>query len=142
MATSDLTLVDGEEVKAVMRGELFAVSHNPLLNLYLRIIAFLCLLFGWRRTAQITVTNKRLVAESKDRVFWIFPMRAAFRTLLPQAVASVQYAYEATCCCCLCRKYTVTVTQNDGTSFGFVIKGGARVATDFCNLIVNVMTRR
>lgn len=141
MATSDLMLVEGEEVKAVMRGELFTVSTNPLLNIYLKIIAFLCLIIGWRRTAQITVTNKRLVSESKDRILWIFPTRAAFRTLLPQAVASVQYAYEATFCCCLCRKYTVTVTQNDGTSFGFVIKGGARVATDFSNLIVNVMTR-
>ncbi len=141
MATSDLKLIDGEEVKAVMRASIFTRVENPLLNLWLKIVVLLLLLVGYRRTAQITVTNKRLVCESKERILWVFPTAATFRTLLPQGVASVQYAYEATCCWCLCRKYTVSVTQADGTTFGFLIRGGAKVATDFCNLIVNVMTR-
>lgn len=141
MATSDLKLVDGEEVKAVVRAELFTTSKNPFLNILLKIVAFICLVFGVRNTAQLTVTNKRLVCESKNRILWIFPTSATFRTLLPQGVTSVQYAYEATFCCCLCRKYTVSITQVDGTTFGFLIKGGASTATDLCNLIINVMSR-
>lgn len=141
MATSDLKLIDGEEVKAVVRAALFTTSKNPILNILLKIVAFIYLILGVRCTAQITVTNKRLVCESKKRIFWIFPTSATFRTLLPQGVTSVQYAYEATFCCCLCRKCTVTITQVDGTMFGFLIKGGVKTATDLCNLIVDVMSR-
>ena len=54
-------------------------------------------------------------------------------------MSSVEYAFAAVCVCGLCRKYVLTVTQNSGESFGFVIQGGEAEASSIANTIVQNM---
>ena len=67
------------------------------------------------------------------------PTAAAFKSIPYIGVASVEYAFSAMCICGLCRKYMLTVTQNSGESFGFVIKGNEATASAIANSIIQNM---
>lgn len=133
---SSLVLTEGEEVQAVLEGELFATSTNLIFNAIAKIIQGIMAVFGTRRTAQLVVTNKRITLEIKGFTCWCLPASAVFKSIPYHGVASVQYGYEAMCCMGLCRKYSLTVTQNSGESFGFVIKGGEAEASGITNTII------
>ena len=133
---SSLVLVQGEEVQATLKGELFAVSTNIVVNIFMKIVQFLLFLTGNRMEAQLIVTNKRVVLETKSFTCCCIPSAAAFKTIPYIGVASVEYSFSAMCICGLCRKYILTVTQNSGESFGFVIKGGEAEASAIANTIV------
>ena len=133
---SSLVLVAGEEVKAILKGELFATSTNILLNIILKIIQFLMFLTGHRMEAQLIVTNQRIILEIKRYTCCCIPCAASFKTIPYSGISSVEYAFEAMCICGLCRKYILSVTQNSGSSFGFVIKGGEAEASSIANAII------
>ena len=136
---SSLVLTENEQINATLQGELFATSTNPIVNILAKIIQFLMFISGVRMTAQLTVTNKRVVLETKTFTFWCIPQAAAFKSIPYNGVASVEYAYQAQCCCGLCRKYALTVTQTSGEGFGFFIKGGESVAATISNTIISNM---
>lgn len=133
---SSLVLTAGEEIKATLKGELFATSANLLVNALMKIVQFLMFLTGRRMEAQLVVTNKRIVLETKTFTCCSIPSAAAFKSIPYIGVASVEYAFTAMCVCGLCRKYVLTVTQNSGESFGFVIKGGEAEASAIANAII------
>ena len=136
---SSLVLTAGEEVQATLKGELFAVSTNLLVNVIMKIVQFLLFLQGYRKEAQLIVTNKRVVLETKSFTCCCIPTAAAFKSIPYIGVASVEYAFSAMCICGLCRKYMLTVTQNSGESFGFVIKGNEATASAIANSIIQNM---
>ena len=136
---SSLVLTENEQINATLQGELFATSTNLLANMFAKIAQFLMFIYGVRMTAQMTVTNKRIVLETKTLVFWVIPQAASFKSIPYNGVASVEYAYQAQCICGLCRKYALTVTQTSGAGFGFFVKGGERVAATITNSIISNM---
>ena len=64
---SSLVLTAGEEVQATLKGELFAVSTNLLVNVIMKIVQFLLFLQGYRKEAQLIVTNKRVVLDNNTK---------------------------------------------------------------------------
>ena len=133
---SSLILTEGEEVQAVVTGEMFATSTNLIANAIAKIQQFFGVLLGHRLQGQLTLTNKRVVLETKSLTCWCMPAAATFKSIPYQGVASVEYGFTAMCSFGMCRKYTLTVTQNSGESFGFVLKGGEAEAGNFTNLII------
>lgn len=136
---SSLVLTENEQIKATLQGELFATSTNLIANMFAKIVQFLMFICGVRMTAQMTVTNKRIVLETKTLTFWVIPQAASFKSIPYNGVASVEYAYAAQCICGLCRKYALTVTQTSGAGFGFFVKGGESVAATITNTIISNM---
>lgn len=141
MAKSNLVLAEGEELKGVLEGEMYATSLNPLVNFFLTIWGFLCRLVGVKRSSQVTVTNRRIVIEEKRTVFFCCPNSAGFRTILPQGVASVTYRFQATFLCCFLRKYTLELLETSGQTTGYYIKGGQKAASDMANMMVQAIIR-
>ncbi len=133
---SSLVLTEGEELQATLTGELFATSTNLLINAIMKIMQGILAIFGVRMAAVLVVTNKRVVLEQKTFTCWVIPQKAAFKSIPFAGVASVEYGYDAMCSFGLCRKYALTVTQNSGESFGFVLKGGEEVARTTTNAII------
>ena len=136
---SSLVLLEDEQISATLTGELFATSTNIILNMFAKITQFLLFIFGVRMTAQLIVTNKRVVLETRTMTFWCIPQAACFKSIPYNGVASVEYAFQAMLCCGLCRKYALTVTQTSGCGFGFVVKGGEEVAAAISNAIIRNM---
>ena len=136
---SSLVLLANEQINATLKGEPFATSTDLIHNIFAKITKFLMFICGIRMTAQMTVTNKRVVLETKTFTLWCIPRAAAFKSIPYNGVASVEYAYEAQCICGLCRKYALTVTQTSGAGFGFVVKGGEDVAAKISNAIISNM---
>ena len=136
---SSLVLLENEQINATLNGELFATSTDLIHNIFAKITQFLLFICGIRMTALLTVTNKRVVLETKTFTLWCIPRAAAFKSIPYNGVASVEYAYEAQCICGLCRKYALTVTQTSGAGFGFVVKGGEDVAAKISNAIISNM---
>ena len=141
MAKSDLILQDGEALLGVVEGEMFAVYTNPLMNFFANIVKIISRILGSNTTGQITVTDRRIVLEIHKTVCWVFPSAASFKTILPQGVASVEYAFKATLFGCLLKKYVVSVAETGAESTSLVIKGGAKAASDFANLIIGTLAR-
>jgi len=141
MAKSELILSEGEEVLGVLEGEMFATSTNFVTNIIMQVVKFIYFIFGCRKTAQLTITNKRVVCETHTTVCYVFPSAAYFSTILPHGIASVDYAFQATFLFCLCRKCVVIVTKNSGAADGFIVKAGIKEAARFADLIFKAITR-
>ena len=61
MSKSSLILNQGEELLAVVEGEMWATSTNVFENFMAHIKKFLFGLCGYKHTAQLCITNKRIV---------------------------------------------------------------------------------
>ncbi len=136
---SSLVLLPGEEVRAMVKGELFSVYTNCFANFMSKIVQFFLFLQGIRKEAQLIVTNRRVVLESMYFTCCCIPTSAFFKSIPYSGVCSVEYGFAAVCCCGLCRKYLLTVTQQSGPGFGFVIKGGEAEASGIANVIIQHM---
>ena len=136
---SSLVLTEGEEVQAVVEGEMFATSTNLIANAIAKLFQGIAAIFGYRKTGQLVITNKRITLEVKGLTCWCIPASGVFKSIPYHGVASVQYGFEAMCCLGLCRKYALTVTQNSGEAWGFWLKGGEAEASGVTNLIIGNM---
>lgn len=134
---SSLVLTEGEAVLAVMTGEMFATSANLIANAIAKIFQAVLAILGNRLQGQLVVTNKRIVLEIKGLTCWCIPASASFKSIPYQGVASVEYAFKSMCVLGLCRKYMLTLTQNSGESFGFVLQGGEAEASGIANTIIS-----
>ena len=141
MAKSDLILQDGEELRGVLEGELYATSSNPLVNFFMNIVKFISMILGCRATAFITITNKRIVIETKKTSCYVFAAGGTYETILPQGIASISYAFVGTLFGCLLKKYSVEIATNSGRSIATVVKGGRKAASDFANLMIEAVVR-
>lgn len=140
MAKSDLVLTADETVISVVKGEMFATSSNFLENIIAKIGQFFGALLGKRATTQMTITNKRVVLETKVMILWCCPTLGAFETVLPQGISGVSYGYEGTLAC-LAKKYYVAINQNSGKVLGFYLNGGKKTATEVCNLLIDLFVK-
>ena len=126
---------------AVVEGEMWANSGNAMDNFNAHIRKFLFGICGYKKTAQLCITNKRIVVESHETCT-CNDISSEFCTLLPQSVASIDSVSVGTGCCGLCcKKHSLVIVQNSGTSYGFVLKGGKEEVAKTSELIMNVLVR-
>lgn len=141
MAKSSLILTEGEELLAVVEGDMWANSNNVKDNFMAHIRKVLFGACGYKKTAQICITNKRLAIESHETCI-CSDISSSFCTLMPQSVASVDVISIGTGCFGLCcKKHQMTIVQNSGASYGFVLKGGMEEVSKTCELVLNVLMK-
>ncbi|MBO4512199.1 MAG: hypothetical protein J5746_05505 [Victivallales bacterium] len=141
MAKSSLILAEGEELLAVVEGEMWANSGNAMANFMAHIRKILFGICGYKKTAQLCITNKRVVVESHETCT-CNDIASSFCTLLPQSVASIDSVSVGTGCFGLCcKKHSLVIVQNSGAEYGFVLKGGKEEIAKTSELIMNVLVR-
>lgn len=142
MAKSSLILFQGEELLAAVEGEMWATSADASTNFVQHIRKAFFGICGYKKTAQLCITNKRLVIESHETCT-CNDISSSFSTLLPQGIASVDATSIGTCCCGLCcKKYQMIIVLNSGVRYGFVLKGGMEEVTKTTELIMNTIMRK
>ena len=141
MSKSSLILNQGEELLAVVEGEMWATSTNVFENFMANIKKFLFGLCGYKHTAQLCITNKRIVVERHETLA-CNDLSSSFCTLLPQSIASVDALSVGTGCFGLCcKKHQLLIVQNSGASYGFVLKGGKAEVAKTSELVLNVLAK-
>lgn len=140
MASSNLELMNDENVVVALQTEMFAQSTNLLANILAKIGGFFMTLCGGKRWGQLTITNRRIVLEQHQRVFWCFDMGAVFSTLMPNAIATVDYSFKGQVLC-FCRKYFFSFTTTSGTGYDFVLKGGKSQAVEITNAALDTLLK-
>lgn len=137
---SELLLMDGETVMAALQTEMYAQSTNIVLNILARIFGIFATILGAKRWGQLTITDKRLVLEIHQKIFWCFDFRASFSTLMPNSISSVDYAFAGQVLC-FCRKYIFSITTASGNGYAFVLKGGKNQAIEITNAALNTLLK-
>ena len=141
MSKSSLVLNEGEELLAVVEGEMWANSSSALANFFAHIKKFIFGFFGYKKTAQLCITNKRIVVESHES-FTCSDLSSSLNTLFPQSIASVDARSAGTCLCGLfCKKHQMVIVQNSGASYGFVLKGGLEEISKTTELILSTLIK-
>ncbi len=135
---SELILLEGEAVTSALQTEMYAQSTNIIANIIAKIIGIIAAIFGVKRWGQLTITNKRVVIETHQKIFWCFDTGATFSTLMPSSISSVDYAFVGQMLC-LCRKYLFTITTASGNCYAFVLKGGRNQAIEVTNAALNTL---
>ena len=139
MSKTSLVLFEGEELLAVVEGEMWAKTDDAMENFVEQIRKTFFGIFGYKKTAQLCITNRRIVIE-QHRSCTCTDMGSIFTTLLPQSIASVDSASMGTCCCGLCcKKYEMHIVQNSGAFYGFVLKGGPQEITKTMELVMKIV---
>ena len=140
MASSDLAMIGDEKVVVALQTEMYAQSSNIIENILARIFGIFATLFGVKRTGQLTITDKRIVLEQHQRIFWCFDTAAIYSTLMPNSIANVDYAFKGQILCC-CRKYVFSFTTTSGAGYEFVLKGGKNQAMEITNAALNTLLK-
>jgi hypothetical protein len=135
---SDLELIDGEVLVASLQTEMYAQPTNIIVNIIAKIIAAIATLFGCKRWGKLTITNRRVVIEQHQKMLYCFDAKATFSTLMPTAIASVDYGFVAQLLC-FCPKYMFAIATNSGVVYGFVLKGGRNQAMEITNATLNTL---
>jgi len=133
VSKSELILLDGEIVQSSLQTEMYAQSTNIILNIIAKIFGIIALIFGVKRWGQVTITDRRVVIETHQKIFWCFDTGACFSTLMPNSISSVDYAFVGQILC-FCRKYIFSITAASGTTYAFVLKGGRSQAVEITNV--------
>ena len=102
--SSDIILVDGEKVVVTLQTEMYAQSANIVANIIAKVFGFVSMLLGCKSIGQLTITDRRIILEQHQKIFWCFDTKAAFYTIMPNSIATVDYAFVGQVLC-LCRKY-------------------------------------
>lgn len=142
MSKTSLVLFEGEELLAVVEGEMWATGANAMANFGAQIRKTFFGIFGYKNVAQLCITTRRIVIEQHESCTCT-DISSNFITLLPQSIASVNSASIGTCCCGLCcKKYEMYIVLNSGASYGFVLKGGPQEITKTMELVMNVVAKK
>ena len=137
---SELLLMDGEIVTAALQTEMYAQSTNIIANIIARIIGFVAMIFGAKKWGQLTITDRRIVLEVHQKIFWCFDSGASFSTLMPNSISNVDYAFAGQVLC-FCRKYIFSITTSSGNGYAFVLKGGKNQAIEITNAALSVLLK-
>lgn len=137
---SELVLLDGETMQATLQTEMYAQSTNIIANIIAKILGFIAMVLGGKKWGQVTITDKRVVIEVHQKMFWCFDSGATFSTLMPNSISSVDYAFAAQILC-FCRKYLFSITTASGARYAFVLKGGKSQAIEITNAALNTLLK-
>ena len=138
--SSNVILMDGEKVVVALQTEMYALSTNIIENIIAKVYGFIAMLFGIKRMGQLTITDRRIILEQHQKIFWCFDTKAAFSTIMPNAIASVDYAFVGQILC-FCRKYVFSFSTTSGNGYEFVLKGGASQASEITNAALNALLK-
>ena len=138
--SSDVILIDGEKVVVALQTEMYAQSANLIENILAKIFGIFAKILGVKRTGQLTITDRRIILEQHQKIFWCFDTKAVFSTMMPNAIASVDYAFVGQVLC-FCRKYVFSFTTTSGRGYEFVLKGGKSQATEITNAALNTLLK-
>ena len=137
---SELMLVEGETLVATLETEMYAQSTNIIANIIAKIVGFIATLLGSKRWGRLTITDRRIVIEIHQKMFYCFDSAATFSTLMPTAITSVDYAFAAQLLC-FCRKYLFTISTSSGNAYAFVLKGGKNQAIEITNAALSTLLK-
>ena len=137
---SELLLLDGETVVAALQTEMYAQSTNIIANIIAKIFGIIETILGGKKWGQLTITDKRVVLESHQKMFWCFDVGASFSTLMPNSISSVDYGFSSQVLC-FCRKYMFSITTASGNVYAFVLKGGRSQAIEITNATLNTLLK-
>lgn len=137
---SDLLLMDGEVVVAALQTEMYAQSTNIIANIVARILGIFATIFGVKKWGQLTITDRRIVLEVHQKIFWCFDTGASFSTMMPNTISTVDYAFVGQVLC-FCRKYVFSITTASGNGYVFVLKGGKNQAVEITNATLNTLLK-
>lgn len=140
MASSDIALMDGEKVVVALQTEMYAQSTNIIENIIAKIFGIISMFLGIKRTGQLTITDKRIVLEQHQRIFWCFDTAAIYSTLMPNSIANVDYAFKGQILC-FCRKYVFSFRTTSGVGYEFVLKGGRSQAMEITNAALDALLK-
>ena len=140
MASSNIVLIGDEKLVVTLQTEMYAQSTNIIDNIIAKIFAIFTIIFGFKRVGQLTITDRRIVLEQHQRIFWCFDKAAIYSTLMPNSIANVDYAFKGQILCC-CRKYVFSFTTTSGTGYEFVLKGGKSQAIEITNAALNTLLK-
>ena len=111
--SSDIILMDNEKVVVALETEMYAQSTNIIENIIAKVFGFLA------RMGQLTITDRRIILEQHQKFFWCFDTKAVFSTIMPNSIASVDYAFVGQVLC-FCRKYVFSFSTTAGKGYEFV----------------------
>lgn len=140
MASSDVVLIGDEKVIVSLKTEMYAITTNVFLNFFAQIVAVVSKILGCQMVGQLTITDKRVIIEKHQRMFWVFDSAAVYSTLMPTAIATVDYAFVGQVLC-FCRKYMLTITTSSALAYAFVIKGGKNQASEIANTVLSTLLK-
>jgi hypothetical protein len=138
--SSDIILMDNEKVVVALETEMYAQSTNIIENIIAKVFGFLAKIFGVKRMGQLTITDRRIILEQHQKFFWCFDTKAVFSTIMPNSIASVDYAFVGQVLC-FCRKYVFSFSTTAGKGYEFVLKGGKSQASEITNAALNVLLK-
>lgn len=121
--------MDDENVVMEVEGELWARSSNPIA----RLIGFICkcigFVFGYRKSAYMVMTTRRIIFFKKSVLLWCFPTATESYSVLPQAICSVGYTRRGTFLGCFCPMYCLRMVDNSGSITDLQLKGASENET-------------
>jgi len=103
---SGLLLMEGETLVMEIEAELWASSSNPIVRFFASIQKFFSMIFGFRKTGFVVVTNKRVVQVSKFITCYCCGGGKEVKYLLPSSLKEVGFKKIATCGC-FCPDYVL-----------------------------------
>jgi hypothetical protein len=129
---SGLILIEGETLVMEIEAELWATSSNPIVRFFAGIKRFFAMIFGYRVSGYVVVTNKRVVTVSKFVTCYCFTGGKKIKYLLPSSLKEVGFTRRATCGC-FCPQYVLyfqAFTDNTEVMLKGVDEAGAQKTVD------------
>jgi hypothetical protein len=88
-----LFLSEGEKIIAVMKGNSYTSSHNPLVRLIMFVLWIRDIVLGFTSRTTVICTDRRLLVESTSRVLFICERAKEVVSINPAAISSVGYQF-------------------------------------------------
>jgi hypothetical protein len=129
---SGLLLMEGETLVMEIEAELWATSSNPIARFFAGIAKFFAMIFGFRKTGYIVVTNRRVVKVSKLITCYCCGGGKEVKYLLPSSLKEVGFSKMATCGC-FCPAYYLNFeafTEKTSVMLKGVDEAGAQKTVD------------
>ena len=86
-------LFKGEKILAVMKGNSYTSSHNPLVRLICFFLWIRDTVFGFSSRTTVICTDRRLLVESTDRMLFVIERAKEVVSIAPSAIRTVGYQF-------------------------------------------------
>lgn len=86
-------LFKGEKILAVMKGNSYTSSHNPLIRLICFVLWIRDTLLGFSSRTTVICTDRRLLVESTSRMLFVFERAKEVVSITPSALRTVGYQF-------------------------------------------------
>jgi len=129
---SGLLLMEGETLVMEIEAELWASSSNPIVRFFGGISKFISMIFGFKKSGYVVVTNKRVVQVAKTITCYCCGGGKDVKYLLPSSLKEVGFRKQATfgCFCPSYHLYFEAFTQKTEVLLKGVDEVGAQRTVD------------